>query len=148
MKGGINMKINKTIFTVLAVSVIGFGLLNSGTVLAAEPTGSPQDTFCRNMQAKMQANIGERLTKLVSEGKITEAQKAAIIAKHAEMSKNVDRDALRNMSREERQAAMEKKRTEFTTWAASQGIDVQDIMPLGNGGQGGHRGSGMMRGER
>jgi uncharacterized protein (DUF305 family) len=92
-------------------------------------------------QAEMQKRQEERLNTLVTEGKITEAQKQAIIAKTAELKRNFDPAAMRNMTKEQRKAAMEQKRTELESWAQSQGIDPQYILGMGRGMNG-------MRGER
>jgi hypothetical protein len=46
-------------------------------------------------------------------------------------------EAMKNMTKEERQTAMEAKRTELQTWAESQGIDMKYLMMFGRGGHGG-----------
>lgn len=81
-------------------------------------------------QAEMKAEFEAKLTQLVTDGKITQAQKDAIIAKHDEMVANRvagDREANR------------AKGQEFRTWLQEQGIDESLVMPergQGNGGQG------------
>lgn len=89
---------------------------------------------------EMQAHFEERLTQMVSEGKITETQKQAIVARHEEMRNNrPDPEEFRNMSVEERHQAMEQKRTELETWAQEQGIDTS-LFPFVLGGHGGFGG--------
>ena len=91
----------------------------------------------------------ERLTQLVSEGKITEAQKQLIVTKMSELvaARAQEMDALKDKTMAERKALMDQKRTELEAWAKANGIDTQYLMPFGEGrGRGGH-GMGMMRGE-
>ena len=61
---------------------------------------------------------------LVSEGKITELQKTAILAKHSELQETHEATDLSDKSREEHKALMEKEKTDLETWAKEQGIDV------------------------
>lgn len=136
------------------VAVIGFGLLHSGQVYAAEPATNffsslvdkIAQTFnldrtkvesvvagVRNehraeMREKLEEHVGNRLDTAVKNGKITEAQKQAILAKLAETKKNFNPDAFKNMTPEERKAAMEKQRADLQAWAKSQGIDPSFIM--------------------
>lgn len=78
--------------------------------------------------ADMQANWAERLDDLVSEGKITNSQKDAIIKKHEEMhNKMVE---LKDLSPEERKVKMTEIREELKTWAESEGIDMSFIGPM------------------
>jgi hypothetical protein len=87
-------------------------------------------------QAEMQAEFETKLTALVTEGKITQAQKDAIVAKHTELMANKtpgDREANR------------AKGQEFRTWLESQGID-ETLIGLRGQGQGmGGQGRGMHR---
>lgn len=78
---------------------------------------------------QMKAKFEERLTQLVSDGKITEAQKQLIISKHQELQ------AQRGT---EQTATHEEKRAELEAWAKDNGIDVQYLM-FGKGGPGPHR---------
>jgi membrane protein involved in colicin uptake len=95
-------------------------------------------------QAEMQTKYEERLTQLVKDGKITEAQKQLILSKHAELQASREQEftSFKNMTEDERKAAMEKKRSEMESWAKANGIDVQYVMPLGKGGPGFGRGEG------
>lgn len=93
-------------------------------------------------EAEMKAALEERLAQAVTDGKITEAQKQAILDKIAEehQSRQFFKVDLRNMTQEERQAEMEKHRSEMQqrhqeleTWATEQGIDLEtlkDIFPM------------------
>ncbi len=89
--------------------------------------------------AQMDAQYEQRLSQLVTDGKITEQQKQLILNKHKEMQANRETEmaALQNMTDEERRAAMEKKRTELENWAKDNNIELQYVMPFGKGGHGG-----------
>lgn len=94
-------------------------------------------------QTEMLARQVERLTQLVSEGKITEEQKQLIIQKRQELmaEHQSEHESMRDKTPEERRAAMEEHRTALESWATEHGIDVQYLMP----GQG-QKGPGSMRG--
>jgi hypothetical protein len=89
-------------------------------------------------QAEMRAKEEERLNTLVSEGKITQAQKQLIISKRQEMEtqRESERESMQNMTAEERQAAMEAKRTALEQWATQNGIDSKYLKAFGRGGHG------------
>lgn len=97
---------------------------------------------------QMQAHAEQRLTDLVTAGKITQAQKDLIVAKQKELAANrqATMEALKDKTPAERRAAMEKERADLEAWAKTNGIDLQYLM-MGHGmaGHGGHRG-GMGRG--
>lgn len=78
------------------------------------------------MHAAMQTRIEDRLTQLVTDGKITEAQKQALIAKMDELKSEheADRENWKDMTPEERKAAMDTHREELKSWAEAQGIDL------------------------
>jgi len=109
------------------------------------------------MQIKMQAKFEERLAQAVTDGKLTEVQKQAIIAKRAELQTTMQSGATnlltensKNMTAAERQAAqaerktaMEAQRTELETWAKQNGIEAKYLVGLGGfgfGSPGGDRG--------
>ncbi len=85
-------------------------------------------------QAKMQERFTERLDKAVEEGKITEAQKSLILAKHEELRKEREAslEIWRGMTREERKASMEKRREELDAWRKANNIP-EGIFGLGMG---------------
>lgn len=74
-------------------------------------------------QVGMQSRFEERLQTLVSEGKLTEGQREAWIAKHEDMT--AEREAERLAHHEEMQA-----------WFEAQGIDPTLLTGLGMGGRG------------
>lgn len=87
-------------------------------------------------QQEMQDRFEERLTQAVSEGKITQEQKEAIIARKDEMK--ADRGEFKNLTSEERHENRETHRQEMETWAEENSIEL-DLMPmlLGDGHRGG-----------
>jgi hypothetical protein len=82
------------------------------------------------MKVRMHARYEERLNQLVSEGKITEAQKQLIMQKHEELKANheTEFEALKDKTPEERRAFMEQKKQELDTWAQENGIDPEYLM--------------------
>ncbi|MEI7653573.1 MAG: hypothetical protein WCJ70_04885 [bacterium] len=91
------------------------------------------DTQHTEHMAQMQTRMSDRLTQLVKDGKITEAQKKLIIVKHAEMQKKMQsqKDAMKDKTHAERKALMDAKRAELEQWAKSNGIDAQYLLPFG-----------------
>lgn len=81
-------------------------------------------------QQLRQAQMSQRLEQLVTEGKITQAQKELIEAKHQEMqaARLNQQEAWKSMTRQERQAQMEQKRSELKAWAEENGIDTSYLM--------------------
>lgn len=158
------MLTRNTLMKMFALGIISFGIISSGTVYAAETTDAKTTMFSRlvekiaaafnldkskvevvveevqkehqaERQAEMKQKQAEHLSTLVSEGKITEAQKQAIIAKTEEMRNSFNPETMKNMTQEERKSAMEKQRSNLESWAQSQGIDTQYLM-MGRGGKG------------
>lgn len=105
------------------------------------------DSFHQDRETQMEKRYEDRLTQLVKDGKITEAQKKLMITKHEEMQKYMQsqRDALKDKTPEQRKAIMDAKRAEIEKWAKDNGIDIQYLQPRfgGPGGHMGGRGMGM-----
>lgn len=137
--------------TVLAVSILFIGILAATKVSAEDSSyyppivqkiaehfnlnvGDVQKVFDEERderRADKYAFFAERLNDLVSEGKLTEAQKEAILDKHEEMQdKN---EEWRNLSFEERKNKMQETREEFKEWAEEQGINLPLLGPFGKG---------------
>ncbi|MGD9129925.1 MAG: hypothetical protein PVJ09_05555 [Candidatus Woesebacteria bacterium] len=76
-------------------------------------------------QQAMQARLEEKLGQAVTDGKITAEQKDAILAKHAEMQSK--REALKDLSPEERKAKMQEFHQEMKTWAEENGIALSSF---------------------
>jgi len=85
---------------------------------------------------QMQTRFEERLSQAVNDGKITEEQKKAIIAKKAEMQ--AECEGFKDLSPEERKTKMEAHKKEMETWAQENGIDLS-LIPMfqGRGPRGG-----------
>lgn len=85
------------------------------------------DQHRQQMQAKHETNYEARLTQLVKDGKITEAQKQLILTKHKELEtkREENRNKMKDMTPEQRKAAMQAEKTEIETWAKQNNIDVK-----------------------
>ena len=143
------MKNKKILLSLLTVGVIASGVLFKTADVFADDNGVYSDIVSRISQkfglqeSEVQAvfdsvrdehkeeakqHFEDNLTSLVSEGKITEDQKNALIQKHTEMETN--REDLSDLSHEERHQKMEQNRLEFENWAKEQGIDLSLIHPM------------------
>ncbi len=91
-------------------------------------------------RAAHQQKLEERLSQAVESGKITEAQKAKIIAKLAELKAKheANRDAMKDKAAEERRAAMQQEREDLQQWAKDNGIALNYL----RFGMGHHHGPG------
>lgn len=87
---------------------------------------------------EMQARMEERLNQAVEEGKITEEQKEAILAKKAEMQARGEE--LKDLSPEERKEAMEEHREEMKAWLEENGLDLGEFFGGFKGFHGPHFG--------
>lgn len=90
-------------------------------------------------QQEMQARYEEKLSTAVKEGKLTEAQKNLLIAKHKEIQaeKLARLESIKSLSPSERRSTLQKKKTELKAWAETNGIDLQYLLPgFGHTGQG------------
>lgn len=78
----------------------------------------------------MEQKLNERLDQAVEDGKLTQEQKALILAKHAELQqqRESEREQVQNMTPEERKAFMENRREEMAQWAEENGIEFQFYM--------------------
>lgn len=158
--------LTKTLVVAGVVGTVGAGALAGGAVANAESgtnSGDPvsslvdkiastfnldkskvQQVFDQqrsDMEAKHEKELQSRLQALVDKGTITTAQKSAIEAKITELKneRKADRDTIKSMSDAEREAAMEKRRTDMETWAKEQGLDLSKLRGI-LGGPGGPRG--------
>ena len=87
-------------------------------------------------RAEAKSRFEERLSELVTLGKITESQKTAILNKKAELQKEWDADEVKR----------EEHRAELTKWADANGIDLS-VAGFGMGmGKGDGMGMGRGRG--
>lgn len=91
-----------------------------------------QDVVNQVRQSKvssMQANWEARLAKAVTEGKITDAQKSAIIAKHAELQTAYL--GLKDLSASERKAKITQIQADLKQWASDNKLDASLLKMLG-----------------
>jgi ribosomal protein L19E len=75
-------------------------------------------------EAQANANVESELTQLVKDGKITDAQKSAILAKRTELQqqRDADKDSMKDKTPDERKAAMDAKRAELEKWVSDNGL--------------------------
>lgn len=80
--------------------------------------------------AEMNKKFEDRLSSLVSSGKLTEDQKQKVLAKKKELeaSRKSDFENFKNMTDEERKAEIDKRRTELESWAKENGIDLKNTL--------------------
>lgn len=76
-------------------------------------------------QQQMDDKLTERLARAVADGKITEDQKNALLAKHEEMQSK--RDELKDLSPKERREKMQAWHEEMKKWADEQGVDMPQM---------------------
>lgn len=90
-------------------------------------------------EADMQARIEQKLTQAVKEGKITQVQKDAIVAKMAEMKSTMESEmsSMRGKTPAERRQVMKQHEQDLKTWAKDNNIPIKYLMFMG-----GHHGRG------
>lgn len=98
----------------------------------------------KDQQTQRETKFEQRLTQAVTDGKITDAQKQLIIAKHQELIANRQTffSSLKNMTPEQRKAAMLKQQQDLQAWAKQNNIDTQYL--FGGFGMRGMRGMGRI----
>lgn len=99
---------------------------------------SALDELHEERHTVMEQKAEERLSQLVTEGKLTKEQKDKILAKQKELYQMHDenKDELKDKTPQERKELMNKKREELEAWAKENGIDIKYLLnPLrGHGG--------------
>lgn len=112
--------------------------------LSQEDVQEVFDEHKTQLKEDMETKVDDRLSQAVTDGKITEEQKAKILEKQQELHSKMEanRDQLKDLTPEERRAQMDEQRKELEQWAEENGIDTQYLMgPLIKGGhKGGFRG--------
>lgn len=82
-------------------------------------------------ESQMQQNLETKLSQAVTSGKITEAQKQAILAKMAELKSNKpDMANFKSLTQEQRKAQMDQKKVELEAWASQNGLSMQTLQDL------------------
>lgn len=154
--------LTKSLIVASVVGTLGTGALFTGAIASAETstsTNNPMSSLVdkiastfnldktkvqavfdqqrSEMDAKRDAEVATRLNTLVSEGTITAQQKTAIEEKLAEMKKERESstDNFKDMTDEQRKAAMDKKKSDLEAWAKEQGLDLTKLKGIfGHGG--------------
>ncbi len=101
------------------------------------PMPIPSGNLPKNGKNQKQQTDEERLTQLAKEGKITEAQKTAILAELKTLKEKYNLESLKDLTEEKRKAKMEDMMEELKAWAKEQGIDEKYVTmapPMGNNG--------------
>jgi len=95
------------------------------------------DQFKQDHRAKMEQNMQQReerhLTKLVQDGKLTDAQKQAILNELSALKTKYNPDNFKNLSADDRKKQMQAMHDELKSWLQSQGIDPTILMGFGKG---------------
>ncbi len=96
-------------------------------------------------EAAMNQKVEDKLNQLVKDGKLTEQQKTAILAKRDEIKKDMqaNRDSMKDKTPAERKALMDQKKSELDQWAKDNNIPTEYLhFVFGHGpggrGPGGH----------
>jgi hypothetical protein len=100
-----------------------------------------QQVFDQDRQAKeaeREAKIDSKLAQLVTDGKITNEQKDAIVAKRSELKAERDSNmnAMDSKTGAERKAEMDAKKTELENWAKQNNISTEYLRYVMGGGRG------------
>ena len=82
--------------------------------------------------AKYRAGMEEHLSRLVTEGKLTEEQKKLLSDKMNQMheSKRTQKERFKNLTPVQKREQMDSKRQEFDLWLKQNGIDPSVIGPM------------------
>ncbi len=152
----------KVILPILAVAIAGSALFGANQVahaqgavnstlvqMIAQKFGLDQtavqsvfDQYKSTRQATAQQNMQQRLdsklTQEVQQGKITDAQKQAILAELSALKSKYNPSSFKGMTVAQRKQAFQNEQSDLKSWASSQGIDLS-LIP-GFGGMGMHRG--------
>ena len=101
-----------------------------------------QNTERTQMEQKRQQMETDKLTKLVTDGKITETQKQAIITEMAALKAKYNPSNFKDLTADQRKTQMQTEKDEITAWAKANNIDKKYLMmgrgPGFDGGMGKH----------
>ncbi|HOZ81226.1 MAG TPA: hypothetical protein PK370_03340 [Candidatus Woesebacteria bacterium] len=93
-----------------------------------------------NRQKENTENYTVYLDGLVKQGKITDSQKTALLAKHTELQSTRQTTDWSTKTPSERQALIDQEKAKLEEWAKQQGIDVSYLRFGFGGGNKGNRG--------
>ena len=146
------MKRKYKILVVLAVmAVLSGAVLRSRPISAQEPfgpesliqrlverfgldQGEVEEVFSQHREEKMsqrQARFEERIDQAVEGGRLTQAQKEAILAKKEELKQACS--SVEGLSWEERARLREEHQQEMEQWAQDNGLSLPELFGLGFG---------------
>lgn len=151
------MAVVGAVTAISAAGLTGVQIANAATDTSSSPMSSLVDAVAskfnlnkaevqavfdeqhEKMHAEREADLKEKVAQLVTDGKLTQAQANALNAKRAELQaeREANRESFKDMTRDERKAAIQEKKETLTTWLDEQGID-QEYAYLLMGGRGGH----------
>lgn len=102
-----------------------------------------KDFHSQNMQKRednWQQRETNRLDALVKAGKITEAQKSAILSELSTLQSKYTADSFKNLTADQKKQRMQDEKNEVDAWAKSQNIDPKYVFPgfgmgMGMGGK-------------
>jgi hypothetical protein len=92
----------------------------------------------KRMQKNMEKRQEDKLSQLVKNGKITDAQKQAIIKEMAALKAKYNPETMKNLTPEQRKTQRDEMRNEILSWAKANSIDESYMM--GHPFKGGLRG--------
>jgi len=140
-----NVVSKKVIIPAVAVAAIGAGAFSYATVSAAtSPTNSlvqkiagtfhldpakVQAVFNQDRadkQAQAETNYEDRLTKAVSDGKLTTEQKSKVLAEHNQLKTELETAMQKTGT--DRRTALQQVRAEAESWAKSNSIDSKWLL--------------------
>lgn len=98
------------------------------------PEGSPMPGLSGTPGANRMMGEEQRLEQLVKDGKITEAQKTAIITEVSALQSKYSLTSLKDLTQAERKAKLEEMVAELKAWAKAQGIDESYVTTFGGWG--------------
>lgn len=103
------------------------------------------DSIHKEQEATHKKELESRLTQAVSDGKINDSQKKAILERFDSMHEKMDPEKFKNMTEAQRKSEFENKKTEQENWAKENNIDQSTLRELMGFGKKGGMGFGMRR---
>lgn len=149
----------------MALAIIATAVATSSMVSAQDTTGSNSivsaiaakfnlnqadvqavfDEEHSKREAEMKAQMETKLTQAVADGKITEAQKQAILTHFTQMKEErLNFGEFKNLTAEQRQAKMEEKKKDMESFLSQNGLTHETLQEI----MGGSKGFGGMGGKK
>jgi hypothetical protein len=83
------------------------------------------------MKDQMKVRLNTKLETLVKEGKISDAQKQAILGKLSQLHSKYSKESMKDLTPEERKKRMDEQKAEIEAFAKEQNINIEYILPTG-----------------